>query len=196
MTGLFQSADSPILIRNKKMKKALVTLGVLLGSIGYGQNEIYEEVSDLIYIETGLDVSPEYLLNNSKNIEDIPIEEGSISDAIVKLILSFNEDKSEKNIEHVINELHKLGMTAHNYDPQFFADIKTFKWDLDFEGQHKSPNTQDPDTGEYWRKGYYNLWFKVNEEWLLPDGYIMNDKEVLWITINKGKFHDLMYTKP
>ena len=66
MTGLFQSADSPILIRNKKMKKALVTLGVLLGSIGYGQNEIYEEVSDLLYNETGLNVSPEYLLNNSK----------------------------------------------------------------------------------------------------------------------------------
>jgi len=58
-----------------------------LGSIGYGQNEIYEEISDLIYIETGLDVSPEYLLNNSKKIEDIPIEEESISDAIVKLIL-------------------------------------------------------------------------------------------------------------
>jgi len=48
------------------MKKALVTIGILLGSIGYGQNEIYEEVSDLLYNETGLNVSPEYLLNNSK----------------------------------------------------------------------------------------------------------------------------------
>ena len=66
MTGLFQSADSRILIRNNKMKKALVTIGILLGSIGYGQNEIYEEVSDLLYNETGLNVSPEYLLNNSK----------------------------------------------------------------------------------------------------------------------------------
>ena len=66
MTGLFQSADSRILIRNNKMKKALVTIGILLGSIGYGQNEIYEEVSDLLYNDTGLNVSPEYLLNNSK----------------------------------------------------------------------------------------------------------------------------------
>ena len=33
MTGLFQSADSPILIRNKKMKKALVTIGDQLGIV-------------------------------------------------------------------------------------------------------------------------------------------------------------------
>jgi len=178
------------------MIRAIVIIGILTGSTVYGQNEIYEEVSDLLYNETGLNVSPEYLLNNSKKIKYIPIEEGSISDSIVKLILSFNEDKSEKNIEYVINELHNLGMTAHNYDPQFFADIKTFKWDLVFEGQHKSSDTQDPETGECWRRNYYNLWFKVSGEWFHPDGYIMNDKEVLWLTINKGKFHDLMYTKP
>lgn len=94
------------------MIRAIVIIGILTGSTAYGQNEVYEEVSDLLYNETGLNVSPEYLLNNSKKIKYIPIEEGSISDSIVKLILSFNEDKSEKNIEYVINELHNLGMTA------------------------------------------------------------------------------------
>tara|TARA_R110002020_G_scaffold176274_1_gene368438 strand:- start:1052 stop:1600 length:549 start_codon:yes stop_codon:yes gene_type:complete len=182
------------------MKKIIliigILVGILIGSKVYGQNEVYEEVSEILYNETGLNVSPDYLLNNSKKIKYDPIKEGSISEKIVDLILSFNEDKSEKNIEYVINELHNLGMTSYNYSPQFFNDIKTFKWDLFIEGQHKSSDTQDPETGEYWRKDYYSLWFNVSGEWFHPDGYIINEKQVLWITINKGRFHDLLYTKP
>mgnify|MGYP003990698087 CR=1 FL=1 len=48
------------------MIRAIVIIGILIGSTVYGQNEIYEEVSDLLYNETGLNVSPEYSLNNSK----------------------------------------------------------------------------------------------------------------------------------
>ena len=36
------------------MIRAIVIIGILKGSTVYGQNEIYEEVSGLLYYETGL----------------------------------------------------------------------------------------------------------------------------------------------
>ena len=36
------------------MIRAIVIIGILTGSTAYGQNEVYEEVSDLLYNETEL----------------------------------------------------------------------------------------------------------------------------------------------
>lgn len=176
------------------MKNLILTLGILLGSLispsvlSQSNSSVSEEVSLMVNEQLGLNVTSEYIDKNSKKVVYLPLEKGTINEKIVNLILSLNEDKSEKNINYVKNTFKEMGC----YNIDFFTDVKDYKSDIVFKGQRKSSDTQDPSTGEYWRKDYYHLKFYIKGDFYTPDGYV-DTKDILWITVNKGKFHNLMY---
>ena len=176
------------------MKNLILTLGILLGSLvspsvlAQNNTSVSEQVSLTVNQELGLNLTPEYVSKNSKKVIYLPLEKGTINEKIVNLILSLNTDKSEKNINYVKNTFKEMGC----YNIDFFTDVKNYKSDIVFEGQRKSSDTQDPSTGEYWRKEYYSLKFFMKGDFYTPDGYV-DTKDILWITVNKGKFKNLIY---
>ena len=176
------------------MRNLFFTLLILFGSLvsplvlAQNNTSVSEQVSLMVNDQLGLNLTSEYIDKNSKKVIYLPLEKGTINEKIVNLILSLNKDKSEKNINYVKNTFKEMG--CHNID--FFTDVKNYKSDIAFEGQRKSSDTQDPSTGEYWRKDYYHLKFYIEGDFYTPDGYV-DTKDILWITVNKGKFHNLMY---
>tara|TARA_Y100000592_G_C5438384_1_gene301988 strand:+ start:756 stop:1295 length:540 start_codon:yes stop_codon:yes gene_type:complete len=176
------------------MKNLILTLGILLGSLvspavlSQNDTSVSEQVALTINQELGSNLTPEYISENSTKTIYLPLEKGTINEKIVNLILSLNKDKSEKNINYVKNTFKEMG----SGELSFFTDVKNYKTDIVFGGQRKSSDTQDPKTGEYWRKNYYHLKFYIEGDFYTSDGYV-DKKDILWITVNKGKFKNLTY---
>ena len=176
------------------MKKLILAFGILLGGLispsvlAQNNTSVSEQVALTVNQELVLNLTPEYISENSTKTIYLPLEKGTINEKIVNLILSLNTDKSEKNINYVKNTFKNMG----SRELSFFTDVKNYKTDIVFEGQRKSSDTQDPNTGEYWRKNYYHLNFYIEGDFYTPDGDV-DKKDILWITVNKGKFHNLVY---
>ena len=176
------------------MKNLILTIGILLGGLispsvlAQNNTSVSEQVALSVNQDLDLNITSEYVSENSRKSIYLPLENGTINEEIVNLILSLNKDKSDNNINYIKNTFKKMG----GYNIDFFIDVKNFKSNIVFEGQTKSIDTQDPSTGEYWRKNYYSLMFYIEGDFRTPDGYV-NRKDVLWITVNKDKFHDMMY---
>ena len=194
------------------MKKLILILGILIGLQISGSTQITEQEAEEMSMMTNGDLSPEDIKTGILNAHTIVYKEIKSSDTLNKKIeeafLSLNKNHNDNNIIKLMDSLYNwsirknemsfiIGNLNVNYGAgsrkyikyklqnMFISDFENRDVEIVSIGHRKLLDTKDPNTGEYWRKDFYRIYFGIIENNV--------SRTFCTIDVNKGKIKNINY---
>jgi len=194
------------------MKNLILIIGILIGLQISGSTQITEQESEEMSMMTNGDLSPEDIKTGILNAHTIVYKEIKSSDTLNKKIeeafLSLNKNHNDNNIIKLMDSLYNwsirknemsfiIGNLNVNYGAgsrkyikyklqnMFISDFENRDVEIVSIGHRKLLDTKDPNTGEYWRKDFYRIYFGIIENNV--------SRTFCTIDVNKGKIKNINY---
>jgi len=194
------------------MKKLILIIGILIGLQISGSTQITEQEAEEMSMMTNGDLSPEDIKTGILNAHTIVYKEIKSSDTLNKKIeeafLSLNKNHNDNNIIKLMDSLYNwsirknemsfiIGNLNVNYGAgsrkyikyklqnMFISDFENRDVEIVSIGHRKLLDTKDPNTGEYWRKDFYRIYFGIIENNV--------SRTFCTIDVNKGKIKNINY---
>ena len=194
------------------MKNLILILGILIGLQISGSTQITEQEAEEMSMMTNGDLSPEDIKTGILNAHTIVYKEIKSSDTLNKKIeeafLSLNKNHNDNNIIKLMDSLYNwsirknemsfiIGNLNVNYGAgsrkyikyklqnMFISDFENRDVEIVSIGHRKLLDTKDPNTGEYWRKDFYRIYFGIIENNV--------SRTFCTIDVNKGKIKNINY---